>query len=334
MSGQIRQNKITRRWVIYAPERGKRPKDFQKKRKDRQDRPAHEDSCPFCPGNETMLPTIITERPNPETGEWQTRVVPNKYPALTREDSTERHQEDIYLAMPGYGEHEVIIESPKHNQDIATMPLEAVNTIIETYHQRYVELMGEHDNMMAILFRNHGPRAGTSLLHPHSQLVVTSVVPRYVRVREEEAQRYFDDTGRCVFCDILDYERREQLRVILENDSFLAFVPFAAEVPFEIWVMPKQHRADFGNIIGAEKNHLAHVLQTILSRLHEKLHDPDYNYVIHTAARYKAGEPHLHWYLQVRPRLTTRAGFEIGSGMSINPTLPEDNAAYLAGAQQ
>jgi UDPglucose--hexose-1-phosphate uridylyltransferase len=214
------------------------------------------------------------------------------------------------------------------------MPLEAVNTIIETYHHRYVDLMSEHDNMMAILFRNHGPRAGTSLLHPHSQLVVASVVPRYVRVREEEAQRYFDDTGRCVFCDILDYERKEQLRVLLENDSFLAFVPFAAEVPFETWVVPKQHRADFGNIIGAEKNHLAHVLQTILSRLHEKLHDPDYNYVIHTAARYKAGEPHLHWYLQVRPRLTTRAGFEIGSGMSINPTLPEDNAAYLADAQQ
>jgi UDPglucose--hexose-1-phosphate uridylyltransferase len=155
------------------------------------------------------------------------------------------------------------------------------------------------------------------------------MVPRYIRWREEEAQRYFDEWGRCVFCDILNFEMEDRRRVILENDSFIAFIPYAAEVPFEIWIMPKGHRADFGNISGAEKTDLAPALRYCLARLHDKLGDPDYNYVINTSARYRADEPQLHWYLQILPRLTTRAGFEIGSGININPSLPERDADFL-----
>ncbi len=182
---------------------------------------------------------------------------------------------------------------------------------------------------MIIIFRNHGARAGASLIHPHSQLIVTSFVPHHIRWREEEAQRYFDEWGRCVFCDTLDFERREQRRVVLDNKTFLAFVPFAAEVPFEICIMPKKHQADFGDITDEEKADLAYVLREVLGKLHQKLNDPDYNYIINTSARYRAGEPQLHWYLQIRPRLTTRAGFEIGSGISINPSIPEDDAEFL-----
>jgi UDPglucose--hexose-1-phosphate uridylyltransferase len=209
------------------------------------------------------------------------------------------------------------------------MSAEEVELVIETYHRRYVDLIKAHGNMMTILFRNHGPRAGTSLIHPHSQIVVTGVVPRYIRWREEEAERYFDDWGRCVYCDILDFERSEQRRVISENESFLAFVPYAAEVPFEIWVMPRRHQADFGSISDWEKEDFAALLRSCLVGLRTKLNDPDYNYVINTAARYKADEPQLHWYLQIQPRLTTRAGFEIGSGMRINPSIPEDDADFL-----
>ena len=269
------------------------------------------------------------ELTDPGHNTWGTRVVPNKYPALTPGGDTLRYNQGIYLAMPGYGRHEVIIESPRHDQDIAQMSPEEVRLIIETYHKRYVDLMQEHGNMMAIIFRNHGSRAGTSLIHPHSQLVVTGMVPRYIRWREEEAQRYFDEWGRCVFCDILDFEMDGGRRIILENDSFLSFVPFAAEVPFEIWIMPKRHRADFGDISDAEKTDLAPALRHCLDRLHGKLGDPDYNYVINTSARYRADEPQLHWYLQILPRLTTRAGFEIGSGININPSIPERDADFL-----
>lgn len=326
---QIRQNKITRQWVIYAPERARRPKDFEKDLDGEKERPERDVNCPFCPGNEDQLVSIVSETPGLYSHPWQTRVVPNKFPSLKPKSSTSRSQRGIYVMMEAYGRHEVVIESPRHDQDIATMPVNGVLAIIETYHRRYKELLQEHENMMVVIFRNHGPRAGTSLLHPHSQLVVTGIVPQHIRSREEEAQRHFDKWGRCVYCEIVDYEGHEGQRVIFENESFLAFIPFAAEVPFEIWIMPKRHQADFGSISSEERSDLASALLQVLQRLRHKLHDPDYNYVINSSARYSAAEPQFHWYLQIRPRLTTPAGFEIGSGMSINPSLPEQDADFL-----
>lgn len=330
MQSEIRQDKTTRQWVIYAPSRGKRPHDFAQQRQVEKHPPLpdHDPDCPFCPGNEAALSSIMMELPA-DADTWQTRVVPNKFPAVTPDDGTERYQQGPYLAMPGYGRHEVIIDSPQHNRDIATMSVEEVSTLVETYHRRYVELLNQHGNMMIIIFRNHGARAGTSLLHPHSQLIVTGVVPNDIRRREDEAQRYFDQWGRNVYQDILKFEQQDRRRVILENDAFLAFVPFAAEVPFEIWILPKRHQADFSEASRVERVELARALRAVLGCLHTKLHDPDYNFIIRTPARYKMGEPQLQWFLQIRPRLTTPAGFEIGSGISINPSLPEEDADFL-----
>jgi UDPglucose--hexose-1-phosphate uridylyltransferase len=326
--GEIRQNKATKQWVIYAPSRDERPRDYQRG-KEVQNLPGYDPDCPFCPGNEEMLPAIIMELNVPGKDCWQTRVVPNKFPALNPQGDLHRNVEGIYLKLSNFGRHEVIIENQRHDRGIAHMSSEEVDRIIKTYQRRYVQVMDEHDNMMAILFRNHGIRAGTSLLHPHSQLVVTSIVPREIRWRENEAQRYFDDWGSCVLCDIIAFETREGARIIQENDSFVSFVPYAAEVPFEIWIAPKYHKADFGAVSQRERLDLASSLRSVLTRLYKALNDPDYNYVIHSAAKYKADEPHLHWFLQIQPRMTTQAGFEIGSGMRINPSLPEEDALYL-----
>lgn len=329
--GQIRLNKVTREWVIYAPSRRKRPQDFQKSSPTERSQASQERKCPFCTGKEPFSEPILLEISNKQHTSWQTRVVPNKFPALTPDENTQRFSEGIYIAMPGYGRHEVIVESPDHDKHIATMSQEEVKIVIETYHKRYIDLMAVHENMMAIIFRNHGDRAGASLEHPHSQIIVTGVVPQHRRYREEQAQRYFDVWGRCVYCDILDFEQQTRRRVIGENESFLAFIPFAAEVPFETWIMPKNHQADFGSITEQEKSDFASILKNILSNLYEKLNDPDYNYVINTAARYKAEEPQIHWYCQIHPRLTTPAGFELGAGISINPSLPEADADFLNG---
>jgi UDPglucose--hexose-1-phosphate uridylyltransferase len=324
----IRQDKATRQWVIYAPTRGKRPHDFKQPARGDGTGPEYDEKCPFCLGNEHMLERIILELGGDDPARWQTRVVPNKFPALTPNGDAERSREGIYITMKGFGRHDVIIESPKHNQQIALMSKKEVETVVETYHRRYLQVMQDHKAMMTIIFRNHGPRAGTSLIHPHSQLVATSMVPHYVRWREEEAQRYHDEWGRCVYCDILDFESKQMTRVLHENRSFLSYIPFAAQVPFEIWIV-RRHQADFGQISDKEKSDLASALQSVLTRLYEKLNDPDYNYVIHTSPRYREGEPQFHWYLQIRPRMTTPAGFEIGSGISINPSLPESDAVFL-----
>src|SRR5919199_5014086 len=146
-AGQIRLNKVTREWVIYAPSRRKRPQDFQQISRAGKSLVNREQDCPFCPGNEHMSDSIILEMSNKQHTCWQTRVVPNKFPALTPVESTQRSSEGIYLTMPGYGQHEVIIESPDHHQQIATMSVEEVEIVIETYHKRYIDLMLVHENM-------------------------------------------------------------------------------------------------------------------------------------------------------------------------------------------
>ena len=324
---QIRQNKATKEWVIFATDRGERPIDFSQSTK-KENLVEHDNNCPFCARNEHMLSKIIMEMPD-ESGRWQTRVVPNKYPALIPEGDPLRKAEDIYVMMNSYGRHEVIIESPYHNRDISQMSPEEIRRVIETYHKRYLDVMKTHKNMVPLIFRNHGEHAGTSLLHPHSQLIVTGFVPHHIRWHEIEAQRYHDEWGRCVFCEMLRYELKKEVRIVHEENTMVAFVPYAADVPFEVWIMPRQHKADFGKISDEEKSDLVIILQSILLKYFNKLNDPDYNYIINTSARYEAGEPHLHWYLQIRPRLTTRAGFEIGSGISINPSIPEEDAAFL-----
>lgn len=327
--GEIRRNLATNYWVIFAPARGKRPHDFIRTAPERELLPEYAADCPFCPGNEELLTSIIDEVPCVGDGNWCTRVVPNKFPALAPDGEADRSVQGIYLSMKGVGRHEVIIESPKHNRQIASMDKTSVIPIVETYHRRYTDILQDKHSMMVVIFRNHGPKAGTSLIHPHSQLIALGWVPSNIRWREDVAERYYDRWGRCVYCDMLRFEMSEGRRSILENPSFFAFIPFAADVPFEVWVIPKTHNANFGDISDSEKEDLADALHRVLKRVHGKLNDPDYNYTINTAARHKSGEPHLHWYVQIRPRLTTKAGFEIGSGISINPSMPESDAEFL-----
>lgn len=330
MSGShIRLNRATREWVIYSPIRRKRPEDFQPKLTNPEIHEDYSDRCPFCKLDIGDRESILLEIPNPQKNGWLTRIVPNKYPALSPDVEPKRSLSGIYLELPGYGHHEIVIESPDHNQTIATMSLESVIAIIESYRQRYLELIKFRKNLFVMIFRNHGKAAGASLQHPHSQIIATPIVPRRQRWLEDEAQRYFDEWGTCAYCDMVEFEMSDRQRVICDNEEFLAFIPYAAEVPFEVLILPKEHSADFGTLSDSQTISFAQILKEVLTKLYYKLNNPAYNYAIVTAARYKVSEPQLHWYCQIRPHLTTPAGFEMGSGIRINPSLPEADAAFL-----
>ncbi len=223
----------------------------------------------------------------------------------------------------------MVIETPLHNRDIPLLPTEHVEHIMAAYHTRYLALSKFSSTEMVVIFRNHGLRAGTSIIHPHSQIVASSVVPFLVRNRLMEAQRYYDMYGRCVFCDMLAYECHDRRRIIMENSHFLAYAPYASSAPYEIQVLPKHHRSSFGMVEADELTDLACVLQNLLARLWRLLDDPDYNYVIDTAPIHMTQAPFYHWSLLIYPRLTTRAGFEIGSGIGINVVAPEEAARQL-----
>lgn len=329
-TGEIRQDLVTGRWVIYAPERADRPHELEQDTPSATALPEKDAECPFCIGNEHMLPNILLEHPGGQSGLWQTRVVPNKYPVLSADTETADANRGIYRVASNFGHHEVLIETPFHNRDIPIMRPDEVEAIIATYAQRSATLCGTDESVQAVvIFRNHGAAAGTSLLHPHSQIVATGLVPETIAQREHIAAQHFKQNHHCLLCRMIDCERTEGTRVIHENEAFLSFVPFAASVPCEIWIVPKRHCADFGLITEQEVEHLALCLQDGLQRLYDELNHPDYNYVIHNCSRQDFFVPHLHWYLQIQPRLTTPAGFEIGSGMQINHSLPERDAKRL-----
>ena len=191
---EMRYNPATGRWVIYALSRRQRPRELIGSREGARTEPAYDELCPFCPGHEQDLPPILLEYGCGDSHR-QIRVVRNKYPALTPEGDLKRVCQGMYMRMEGYGHHEVLIESPEHNRQIPVMTPEEVELIIEAYHRRYLKLIGVQKNLLVVIFRNYGRRAGASLMHPHSQIISTGVVPGHVREMEYRAQGYFDQWG-------------------------------------------------------------------------------------------------------------------------------------------
>ncbi|MFC1902638.1 galactose-1-phosphate uridylyltransferase [Chloroflexota bacterium] len=327
---EIRQDPTTKEWVIIAKERAKRSHDFVSKRAG-TDLPAYAPSCPFCPGNEAMTPPEIFSYQDKENLSWQVRVFVNKFPALTPGGSMIRRvEDDFFLSMDGVGVHEVIVETPEHNKPLALMNDGGVGNVLRAYQERYNELSQLLFIQSIIIFKNHGPSAGTSLEHPHSQLVATPVVPRQIRMRYEVAIRHYDDTGRCLYSDLASREREIGSRMVMETDRFVVFHPFASRQPFETWIVPKiSKEACFGNASAEDLGDLAHVLRITLLKLYRGLNNPDFNYVIDSAPVRDDNNDYYLWHLRIIPRLTEMAGFEIGSGIHINTTLPEETAQFM-----
>lgn len=323
---ELRQNLATKEWVIIATERAKRPEEF-KTAKEKRMLPPYKPECPFCPGNEDRTPGE-TFRISDEKG-WKVRSFPNKFAALSPVGDRVRKIRGVERWLNGVGIHEVIAETPLHNLCIALLPVEDVRLILEVYRRRFQDVSRDPRIELVIIFKNHGEAAGTSLEHPHSQLIGTPVVPTQIRNRLEEAMRYFDDTGDCVYCKMIKEEIDAKERVILETEYFIAFVLYAALSPFHTWILPKRHSPSFVEINDREIEDMAQILKNVLARFYYGLDNPDFNYVIRCAPTGGGANEYFHWYLSIVPRLTKTAGFELGSGMFINISKPEENAKFL-----
>jgi UDPglucose--hexose-1-phosphate uridylyltransferase len=324
---EFRQNMATNEWVIIATERAKRPEDFKNAKAPKLPIPEYSVQCPFCRGNEskTPPPSFILEK----DGAWAVRVVPNKFAAVQQDIPIERERIGRFLKASGFGIAEVIIETPLHNITLATMSVDTVRQVVSTYKQRYLEVSNQHGISMINIFRNHGERAGTSLEHPHSQLIATPIIPPHVRNPIEQAVRYHDTHGKCIYCDMVAEELNLKNRVILETDHFVAYAPFASRTPFEVRIMIKKHQGAFVDITDAELADFAFLLQNILARIYWGLDNPDYNFIIRSAPVGDEDAKYFHWYMVIIPKLTTTAGFEMGTGIYINVTYPEQCAEFL-----
>ncbi|MBI3670499.1 MAG: galactose-1-phosphate uridylyltransferase [Acidobacteria bacterium] len=323
----MRHNIVTREWVIIATERAKRPEEFAATGKRREAPVARVADCPFCPGNEAKTPpeTYRVER----HGAWQVRVVPNKFAALDAGAELTRRHDGLKRTISGAGIHEVIIETPDHRRTLPLLSELDFAEVLDTYQRRYNAITADPRVAHATLFKNHGERAGTSLEHPHAQIVGTPIIPPQVRDRMENALRFYDETGECIFCSLMADELLDGVRIVAQSKDFVAFIPFAALTPFHLWIYPLRHTASFSDATQEQLADLARLLRTVLRKVYFGLKNPDYNLSIRTPPHEARGLRYYHWYLSVIPRVTRIAGFEIGSGMFINTALPEKSAEFL-----
>jgi UDPglucose--hexose-1-phosphate uridylyltransferase len=335
---ELRKDYLLNRWVVIATERSRRPTDFAKRKAES----VQTSVCPLCVGNEHMTPpaVLLYQKQNGEIKKdkdhngqrpknWLIRVIPNLYPAFV----PPKEQADQLQVMKSenfghaVGHHEVLVESPNHDEDPADAELPQLKHLINAYIDRLRELAAKPYVRYVSIFRNYGREAGASLSHAHSQIIATPTVPRIVEEEMAASKIFYDQHQKCVFCDIIEKEMKSP-RLILDNSSFVVFAPYASVNPLEFWILPKKHDANILNLTNPEIKAFAETLKTSLKALKDLVNDPPYNYGFHLALNQEA-ENYYHWHLEVYPKLAIWAGFEKTTGMYINTVTPEASAAEL-----
>jgi UDPglucose--hexose-1-phosphate uridylyltransferase len=335
---EIRKDYLLDRWVVIATERRRRPTDFAKKEREQ----AKMGVCPMCPGNEHMTPPAVMVYARSGKGiektedkgdlrhkNWLIRAVPNLYPAFTppkQRISQKQIMKSDCLAV-ATGHHEVLIESPNHNEHPAVARIPQLMYVINGYIDRFRELSKKPYVKYVSIFRNHGLEAGASLSHAHSQIIAMPFIPKTVKDEIEASKKVWKQDKKCAFCSIIDKER-DGPRFILENSRFVVFAPYASTHPMEFWIFPEKHEATLLDLSQDEVKILAQTMKTCLDRLKKLVNDPPYNYGFHLTADREASK-YYHWHLEVYPKLSIWAGFELSTGMYINTVTPETAAEGL-----
>ncbi len=319
---EMRLDPLSGRWVVISEARSKRPDAFVL----HAERLAHEPlkPCPFCPGHEESTPPALVTYD--EAGAWQVRVIPNKYPAFEGSDPfVVENRGPVFTVGSAGGIHEVFVLSPDHAASWPDLTDEHAGLVMIAVRDR----MAEHATKPTLRYSqaivNAGREAGASVEHPHGQLMGMSFVPRELA---EEQARFSRFTARCLLCTTIEAEESVGQRIVYRDDDVVVICPYWSSVPYEMLVLPRHHDP---HLHTANDNDVAAVgrgLRTALKALTGSIGDVAYNLVFHSAP-YRVGEP-FHWHVHVVPKATTRAGFEMGTGVAINIVSPELATQELA----
>lgn len=329
----IRKDPVTKQSVIISAERTGRPSDYVNINQRHIEN--SELSCPFCRGHEMKTPDSVYTVYAEQEEIWQVRIVPNKYPIISETHENELPKENsLFSASSSKGFHDVIIEHPNHYFNFYHAEAEDFFYIFKAVIKRLKDLGKNKDMLYSLYFKNFGPEAGASLSHSHSQIITTPFIPMQMLDEINGSLEYYNEKNRCVYCDIIDEEKRLNDRVICENDNFIAVCPFASRSPYQIYIMPKQHSASIVNVSSMNILDFADILKNIFDRLYKVLGEVSFNYVLHTLlsaleVKFKYSS---HWFLDIMPKMSKLAGYELGSGLFINSITPEDAAEQLRNA--
>jgi len=334
---ELRKDIFTGRWVVVASEPAVDPSGFLFRRFSRQPGP-----CDFCEGRETATPAeIYAERAPgapPNGPGWSLRIVPDLRPRLRIERTLERRAEGFHDLISGFGAHEIVIDTPRHDRSLHELEVPAIAAVLRAWALRITDLRRDQRIRYVLVFKNHGAQAGArTSSHSISHLMGLPVTPRAVKAKLATARSYYTEKERCVYCDVLRQELEDGRRLIAENPHFVALAPFASRFPFESLLLPKTHTSDFTSLKAEWHEPLARLLQDVLRKLDRVIPGAPYNLALHNSPRRRVKEGYwttidddFHWHLEILPQIWPVAGFEWASGFFYNPTPPEAAAKTLS----
>ncbi len=296
---ELRKDPITRSWVIVG---------------DDEERPVPHGYCPFCPGS-SNAPQVISSL---NSGHGASTAMVHPAPLYRIEGEPHRRSEGIYDAMNAVGAHEVLVQSVRHDIELWQSSDAEISQFLLLAAHRIQDLKNDLRFKYVTLFKNYGAAAGQEFSHPASELTATTFVPRRVLYELRASRDYYLDKERCVFCDTLNQELRDPVRIVDSRGDYVALCPFAPRVPYEMWIMPRKHQSSFERSVAAhppQLDDLSSLLRRTLQRVmsiaeafHMVLHTVPNTYQKSNILQYwKTVDEDYHWHLEILPILAAKA---------------------------
>lgn len=332
---EFRKDPVSMQWVIIAPERGRQPlyNELQIHKKEAE----HDPNCPFCHGNESFTSRDIFAFHNKKQ-EWIVRVFANKFPSLKVETEVQMHPEGLHEFYSGVGAHEIIINTPFHNKTFADLDLENFEAVLKAMQARIRDLYNDRRLKYISVMHSCGKLKNSTIEHSYSQLIALPLIPDQIQSVFKNAKDYFIDTERCVYCDLIYQNLKNNELIVLENENFICLSPYAAKTPFELSIFPKAHQHDFSTIPNNQIKSLAILFQETLIRISKALNKPSFSFALRSSPnlqsfsasnRLNHFEHFFHWHIEIKPHLSFNCSSELLSGIPVNTVAPETAAEFL-----
>jgi UDPglucose--hexose-1-phosphate uridylyltransferase len=320
---EFRYNKLTQHWILFAPNRVKRPTNFNS-----STNYSHQDikSCPFELGNESKTPNELARIGN--GAQWRCRIVANLYHALSIEVEPKSYKNGCFENKNGFGAHEVIIETPSHTKQMFEFSVDEFFDYFSIINLRLKDLKKDTRIKYFSLFKNFGENGGATLEHSHSQLIATPFIPKTTKKALQFYEKYKKDTERDFFDDLIADEKNFKKGLLFENSSFIAFCPYASRYPFEISIVAKKNLTSLLDFNDVDLYALSEVINFCFLKLNNALGKPAFNMLIKNGDIQSTTNSN-RFHIEILPRLYKTAGFELDTDVMVNTFLPETAAEIL-----